>query len=166
MWSILYLGKIQSIQHRSGSKYSDNVYIVVMAKNKTAETANSVTNFINQVGEENKRKDSFHLIELYKTITGFEPKMWGPSIVGFGSYHYKYASGHEGDAPMAGFSPRKSSLVIYVTESFDNRVELLSQLGKHTSSKVCLYVKKLSDINLDILEKIIRTAFLNYQTGC
>jgi len=126
-----------------------------MAKNKTIETNSSVTEFVNKVENEVKRNDSFKLIEFYKSITGFEPKMWGPTIIGFGNYHYKYESGHEGDAPLAGFSPRKDSLVFYFSSEYENREELLSQLGKHKSSKACVYVKKLSDIDLKILKRMI-----------
>ena len=126
-----------------------------MAKNKTTETNSSVTEFVNKVENEVKRNDSFKLIEIYKSITGFEPKMWGPTIIGFGSYHYKYESGHEGDAPLAGFSPRKDSLVLYFATEFENRDILLSQLGKHKSSKACVYVKKLGDIDINVLEKMI-----------
>ena len=126
-----------------------------MAKNKTTETNRSVTEFVSKVENEGKRDDSFKLIEIFKSITGFEPKMWGPTIIGFGSYHYKYESGHEGDSPLAGFSPRKDSLVLYFATEYDNRESLLSQLGKHKSSKACVYVKKLSDIDLKILETMI-----------
>ena len=126
-----------------------------MAKNKTTETNRSVTKFVNKIENEVKRNDSFKLIEIFKSITGFEPKMWGPSIIGFGNYHYKYESGHEGDAPLAGFSPRKDSLVVYIASEFENREVLLSQLGKHKSSKVCVYVKKLSDIDIKILKIMI-----------
>jgi hypothetical protein len=126
-----------------------------MVKNKTTETNASVTGFVNKVENEVKRSDSYKLIEIYKSITGIEPIMWGPTIIGFGSYHYKYASGHEGDAPLAAFSPRKDSLVVYIATEFENREYLLSQLGKHKSSKACVYVKKLSDIDLKILERII-----------
>ena len=126
-----------------------------MAKNKTTETNSSVTEFVNKVENEVKRKDSFKLIEICKSITGFEPKMWGPTIIGFGNYHYKYESGHEGDAPLAGFSPRKDSLVMYFAPEYENREVLLSQLGKHKSSKACVYVKKLSDIDIKILEIMI-----------
>ncbi len=129
-----------------------------MAKNKTAETKNSVTKFVNKVENEVKRNDAFKLIEIFKSVTGFEPKMWGPSIIGFGSYHYKYASGHEGDSPLAGFSPRKDSLVLYMATEFEKREELLSKLGKHTSSKSCIYAKKLVDIDIAILKKIIKNS--------
>jgi len=123
-----------------------------MAKNKTTETNCSVPDFVNKVENEVKRNDSFKLIEIFKSITGFEPKMWGPTIIGFGKYHYKYESGHEGDAPLAAFSPRKDSLVLYFATVFENRDALLSELGKHKSSKSCVYVRKLSDIDLKVLE--------------
>lgn len=129
-----------------------------MAKNKTTQTEVSVTEFVNQVENEVKRKDSFKLIDLFKAITGCEPKMWGPTIIGFGSYHYKYASGHEGDAPLAGFSPRKDAITLYMATHFKNREQLLAQLGKHKSSKACIYVKKLDDIDQTILEKIIKNS--------
>ncbi len=126
-----------------------------MAKTKTTQTNNSVTEFLDKVENQVRREDGYKLLDFFKTVTGDEPKMWGPSIIGFGSYHYKYASGHEGDAPLAGFSPRKDSLVVYMANEFNSREELLSQLGKHKSSKACLYIKKLSDVDIQILEKII-----------
>jgi hypothetical protein len=126
-----------------------------MAKNKTTYTNTSVTEFVNKVENEVRRNDSFKLIEIFKSITGLEPKMWGPTIIGFGNYHYKYESGHEGDAPLAAFSPRKDSLVLYFASEFENREVLLSQLGKHKSSVACVYVKKLSDIDIKILEIMI-----------
>ena len=96
-------------------------------------------------------------------ITGFEPKMWGPSIIGFGSYHYKYESGHEGDAPLAGFSPRKTALTVYFYLPEKKREALLSQLGKHTSSKACIYIKKLADINIEILKEIVLLSIAHTQ---
>jgi hypothetical protein len=129
-----------------------------MAKNKTAQTDNSVGEFINNVENEVRRNDSFKLIEIFKSITGSDPKMWGPSIIGFGSYHYKYESGHEGDSPLAGFSPRKDSLVVYIATEFEKREELLLELGKHKSSKACVYVKKLDDIDIPVLEKMIKNS--------
>ena len=132
-----------------------------MAQNKTTETNISVIEFVNKVESEVKRDDSFKLIEIFKSISGFEPKMWGPTIIGFGSYHYKYESGHGGDAPLTGFSPRKDSLVFYLASEFENRELLLSKLGKHKSSKGCVYVKKLSDIDIETL-KIIITNLMNY----
>ena len=127
-----------------------------MAKaNKTNETAVNVTDFINSYVEKDEKKaDSFQLIELLSKWSGFEPKMWGPTIIGFGSYHYKYASGHEGDAPIIGFSPRKAEFSLYVYSPTKESEPLLNDLGKFKMGKACIYVKKLSDINIDILEKI------------
>jgi Domain of unknown function (DU1801). len=129
-----------------------------MAKstNKTIETAASVSAFINKVPDETKRNDSRRLIAIMKELTGFEPKMWGPSIIGFGSCHYRYASGREGDAPLTGFSPRKSELSIYLNAEFPGKEELLQQLGKHKTGKGCLYVKKLQDIDEKVLQKLIK----------
>lgn len=126
-----------------------------MATNKTTETQDSVTDFINAVENEAKRKDAFELLKILQETTGFEPKMWGPSIIGFGSYHYKYDSGHEGDAPLAGFSPRKAATTVYFYLPEEKREEFLSKLGKHTSSKACIYIKKLADIDIEILKKIV-----------
>ncbi len=134
-----------------------------MAKeNKTKPTEVSVEDFVNSVENEQKRKDSFVLIERMKKITGKEPKMWGPSIIGFGKYHYKYKSGHQGDAPLCGFSPRKSAISLYVFTGLERHEYLLEVLGKFTMGKACIYVKKLSDIDLDVMGKIIRetTKFL------
>ena len=129
-----------------------------MAKNKTTETSIDVNEFINNVENEKRRTDSFTLLEIFKSVTGFEPKMWGPTMIGFGKYHYKYESGHEGDAPLAGFAPRKDSLVLYFATEFENRDVLLSQLGKYKSSKVCVYAKKLEDLDLQILREMIRNS--------
>lgn len=126
-----------------------------MAKAKTTPTNRSVKDFINEVDNETKRADSFRLIGIFTDLTGFEPKMWGPSIVGFGSYHYKYASGHEGDAPLTGFSPRKDALAIYLATDFNEKQELLQELGKHKTGAGCLYIKKLEDVKLPVLEKLI-----------
>lgn len=127
-----------------------------MAKNKTTETNESTTDFINTfVEDETKRNDAFELIKIMQEVTHFEPKMWGPSIIGFGSYHYKYASGHEGDAPLVGFSPRKAAISLYINVPTENRDELLSKLGKHKASKGCIYVKKLADINIEVLKNMI-----------
>lgn len=128
-----------------------------MAKNKTAATEVNITEFIQKVDNEVKRKDSFQLVEIFKTISGFEPKMWGPTIIGFGNYHFKYESGHEGDCPIAGFSPRKDAIVLYIAE-FENREQLLEKLGKHKLGKVCVYVKKIEDINVSVLEELIRAS--------
>lgn len=133
-------------------------------KNKTTETDVSVADFINAfVDKEEKKQDSHRLIELMRQWSGFEPKMWGPSIIGFGSYHYKYASGHEGDAPIVGFSPRKTQHTLYVTVPGHEDEKLLSALGKFTKSKSCIYFKKLSDLNLDVLEKIVKATLNMYK---
>jgi len=127
-----------------------------MAKNKTTETNESTTDFINTfVEDETKKKDAFELIKIMQEVTHFEPKMWGPSIIGFGSYHYKYASGHEGDAPLVGFSPRKAAISLYINVPTENRDELLSKLGKHKASKGCIYVKKIADIDIEVLKNMI-----------
>lgn len=126
-----------------------------MAKNKTTETQNSVIDFINTVEDLTKRNDSFELVKLMQEQTGYEPKMWGPAIIGFGSYHYKYASGHEGDAPLVGFSPRKDAVSLYLCSSFESKEELLSKFGKHKAGKGCIYIKKIADIDIEILKKMI-----------
>jgi hypothetical protein len=124
-------------------------------KNKTKATSASVMGFVNEVKNETKKKDSLALIELMKKKTGTDPEMWGPSIIGFGRYHYKYASGHEGDAPLLGFSPRSTALTLYLAVNFDQKKELLKKFGKHTTGKCCIYFKSLADINMDVLEKMI-----------
>ena len=129
--------------------------VFIMAKNKTTETSTSVHEFLNTVKEEAKRKDSLRLIELIKKQTGIEPKMWGPSIVGFGSYYYKYDSGHEGDSPLVAFSPRASAISLYLSGHFEKREELLETLGKHKTDKGCIYMKSLDNINIGTLEKMI-----------
>ncbi|MBP9186853.1 MAG: DUF1801 domain-containing protein [Bacteroidia bacterium] len=128
-----------------------------MADQKTKETNENVRAFINAFADtEQKKEDSFALIKLMQNITGFEPKMWGPSIIGFGTYHYKYDSGHEGDAPLIGFSPRKTAFSLYVYSGLEEHEYLLQNLGKFKMGKACMYVKKLSDINLPELEIIIK----------
>ncbi len=126
-----------------------------MTKNKTTETNQSVTVFINMISDEVKRRDCFRLLEIFKTHTGFEPKMWGPSIIGFGKYHYKYESGHEGDAPVTGFSPRSTAIVLYLSAKFEKRDELLKKFGKHKTGKACIYIKKLDELNPEILGQMI-----------
>lgn len=126
-----------------------------MAKNKTAETAVSVTDFINKVADETKRDDAFELVKIFKETTGFEAKMWGPSIIGFGFYHYKYASGHEGDMPLAAFSPRKAAIVLYLFAGMEKKEAFLEKLGKHKRGKGCIYIKCLADIDTSVLKKMI-----------
>ncbi len=140
-----------------------------MAKNKTAETSINVTDFINSyVDNDQKKIDSFRLIALMTEWTGCEPKMWGPTIVGFGSYHYKYASGHEGDAPLIGFSPRKPAFSLYVFSETEENKHLLNDLGKYKISKACIYVKKLTDINITTLQRMCKDsiAYLNKHHQC
>jgi len=127
-----------------------------MAELKTKKTAASVKDFLNSVPEERKRKDSFALLKLMQEISDAKPAMWGPSIVGFGSYHYKYASGREADWPLAGFSPRKQDLTIYITAGFDGYGELLGKLGKHKTGKACLYINRLEDVDLATLKELVR----------
>lgn len=126
-----------------------------MAKTKTKYTGQAITDFIHSfVDNEQKKADSYQLIDLLQKWSDAEPKMWGPSIIGFGNYHYKYASGHEGDAPVLAFSPRKTALTLYVYSDTEKSKKLLTDLGKFKMSKACIYVKKLADINTDILKEI------------
>lgn len=129
-----------------------------MAELKTKKNDASVEGFLIGVENERRREDSFVVLEMMKRITGEEPTMWGSSIVGFGSYHYTYASGREGDWPRIGFSPRKQSLTLYVMPGFSNYDDLLSRLGKHRTGKSCLYVNKLADVDMDVLEQLIRSS--------
>ena len=127
-----------------------------MADVKTKPTDKNVYDFIEHFADsEQKKKDSLALIELFKKVSGFEPYMFGPSMIGFGSYHYKYASGHEGDAPRLGFSPRKAAISLYVFTGLDEHLPQLDNLGKFKMGKACIYVKKLSDINTVELEKVM-----------
>jgi hypothetical protein len=127
------------------------------SKNKTAYTDVSVSDFINSyVAKDQQKQDSLQLMDLMRKWSGFEPKMWGPTIIGFGNYHYKYASGHEGDAPIIGFSPRKTEFSLYVVSPEFDYGNLLQELGKFSMGKACIYFKKLEDLNLNILEKICR----------
>ena len=128
-----------------------------MAKNenKTTETTASVDDFLNQVADEKKRTDSFKIKAMMERITGHPAKMWGPAIVGFDVYHYKYDSGREGDFMKVGFSPRAQNLTLYIMPGFGRYEELMQQLGKYKTGKSCLYVKKLSDIDEEILKELI-----------
>ncbi len=140
-----------------------------MAKNKTTETEVDVFDFIESyVDHDQKKTDSHTLIELMRDWSGFEPKMWGPTIIGFGSYHYKYASGHEGDAPILGFSPRKSQFSLYIYSKTDKSDELLKEFGKFKMGKACIYVKKLADIDLSVLHELCKEtiAYLNEHHEC
>ena len=128
-----------------------------MAKeNKTKETTVSVSDFIDKIKDETKRDDSYRIVKLMQKITGLKPRMWGPSIIGFGSYHYKYETGREGDMPVSAFSPRSTAIVFYFYSRFKNRAALLKKLGKHKAPGGCVYVKKLDDIDLGVLEQMIK----------
>ncbi len=127
-----------------------------MADLKTKLNDGSVTDFLNGVADEQKRQDSFTLLQMMEQITGEPGKMWGDSIVGFGSYHYKYASGREGDMPVTGFSPRKQDLTLYIMGGLEQHEALLKKLGKHRTGKSCLYLKRLKDIDLEALSELIR----------
>jgi hypothetical protein len=127
-----------------------------MAEQKTKPTAVSVDSFLAKVPSEKMRQDSYKLIQIMKRVTGREPAMWGASIVGFGEYHYKYDSGHEGDICITGFSPRKTAISLYVLAGYPGQSELLKKLGKHKAAVGCLYVKKLDDVDLQVLEDLIR----------
>ena len=126
-----------------------------MAKTKTTYTSVDVHEFVNSFADtEQKKKDSFELIKLLQEITDEEPKMWGPSIIGFGNYHYKYKSGHEGDAPVLGFSPRKSAFSLYIYSDTEKSQSLLGKFGKFKMGKACIYVNKLADINIPVLREL------------
>ena len=133
-----------------------------MAENKTQKTGASVEDFLNSVENKRRREDGFTVLKIMKQITGLEPEMWGPSIVGFGSYHYKYESGREGDIFLTGFSPRKQSLSLYIMDGFDGCEDLLSKLGKHRKGASCLYINKLADVNMDVLSELVQQSFDRY----
>lgn len=127
-----------------------------MAGLKTKPTNQSVEEFLNTIADESRRRDCFAVLALMKAVTRAEPKMWGDSIVGFGSYHYKYASGHEGDWFLTGFSPRKRDLTLYIMAGFDRYGALLEKLGKFKTGKSCLYIKKLDDVDRQVLQELVR----------
>ena len=135
-----------------------------MAKNKTVANTASVKEFLDAVEDPQKKEDSYTLLELMSQITGEPPVMWGPSIVGFGQYHYKYESGREGDMLLTGFSPRKQNLTLYIMAGFERYEDLMKKLGKHSTGKSCLYIKKLSDVDMEVLTEIISTSFEHYNT--
>lgn len=128
-----------------------------MAENKLQETNDNVSTFVEEIEDEKKRQDAHQLIQLFSEATGYEPKLWGANIIGFGRYHYKYASGHEGDAAPIGFSPRKAQISIYLSQPEDEkRAEKLSRLGKHKMGKGCLYIKKVSDVDPAVLKELVQ----------
>lgn len=131
-----------------------------MSTIKTLVNDASVEEFINSVDGEVKRADAFKILDMYKDVTHETPKMWGPSMIGFGQYHYKSErSSQEGDWPLAAFSPRKQNLTFYIMPGFNNYSDLLDRLGKHKTSKGCLYINKLSDVDADILKQLIKRSY-------
>ena len=135
-----------------------------MAKLKTSKNDGDVMAFLHSVEHDKRREDSFVVLDIMKEITGEEPKMWGNSIVGFGSYHYKYESGREGDWFVTGFSPRKQSLTLYIMAGFQRYDELMEKLGKYKTGKSCLYVNKLEDVDMVVLKELI-TASVDHMNG-
>ena len=129
-----------------------------MAQNKTTQNDDSVDAFLNRVEDESRRDDCQELVAIMQRVSGEPPKMWGPSIIGFGSYHYTYESGREGDMPVVGFSPRKNDLTLYLYGGIASQGDLLKQLGKHKTGKGCLYIKKLADVDLAALGDVIASA--------
>lgn len=127
-----------------------------MAELKTQKTKMSVSAFLNAIEDPQRRADCKAVAKIMQDVTGEKPALWGPSIVGFGTYHYVYASGRTGDWPLTGFSPRKQNLTLYIMAGFDGYPELMAKLGPHTTGKSCLYVKRLSDLHQPTLKKLIR----------
>ena len=126
-----------------------------MAEQKTKPTTQSVEAFLDKTADDKTRPDCDALIKMMKKATRKEPNMWGPSIIGFGSYHYKYASGREGDAPLVGFSPRKGNISVYVMPGFEGYDGLMKKLGKYKAGKACIYIKKLEDIDVKVLQELV-----------
>lgn len=135
------------------------------AEVKTKVNDASVTGFLNSVEDEQKRRDSFEILRMMEQITKEQPKMWGTSIVGFGSYHYKGASGREGDWMRIGFSPRKQNLTLYIPGGIEPHQGLLNKLGKHTTGKGCLYIKRLSDVDANVLKQLMTKALKTKSNG-
>ncbi|MCB0608754.1 MAG: DUF1801 domain-containing protein [Lewinella sp.] len=127
-----------------------------MAALKTQKNDADVTAFLNTVPDEQKRRDCFAVLEIMQQITGAKPYMWGPSIIGFGEYRYKYRSGQEAEWFLTGFSPRKQNLTLYIMAGFGRYQELMAKLGKYKTGQSCLYLKRLSDIDTEVLKELIR----------
>ena len=130
-----------------------------MAENKTQKTGASVEGFLASVENKRRREDGLTLLEMMREITGLEPEMWGPSIIGFGDYNYKYESGREGDMCLIGYSPRKQSLSLYIMAGSERFDDLLSKLGKHRKGASCLYINKLADVDMNVLRDLVRESF-------
>jgi hypothetical protein len=128
-----------------------------MAELKTKKNEASVEDFLNFIEDEQKRKDCFEIARMMEKATKQKPKMWGPAIVGFGEYHYVYASGHEGDMCKIGFSPRKQNITLYIVQAVEDS-PLFQKLGKFKTSKACLYIKKLADVDTNVLQELINEA--------
>ena len=126
-----------------------------MSDNKITVTDVAVDEYLSQVEPERRRADAQRLDQIFREVSGFAPRMWGPSIVGYGRYHYTYASGREGDAPATGFAPRKANLVVYIMPGYTDFSAILARLGKHKIGKSCLYINKLDDIDLVVLKELI-----------
>jgi len=135
-----------------------------MSGNKTAPTDIAPRDFLQTVTPERRQRDSFVLLETFERVSGFRPVMWGPSIIGFGQYHYRYDSGREGDFLATGFSPRKANLVLYIMPGYQDYSTILSRLGKHKLGKSCLYINKLADIDTAVLEELIQTGLADLNT--
>jgi len=127
-----------------------------MSDTKTRPTDADVEAFLNKVENKTRKEDSFTVMEMMKEVTKMNPVMWGSSVVGFGSYHYKYKTGREGDMPLIGFSPRKQNLTLYIMDGFENRDEILEKLGKYKLGKSCLYINKLQDVDLSVLKEMMQ----------
>ncbi|MCA0983125.1 DUF1801 domain-containing protein [Halobacillus yeomjeoni] len=123
---------------------------------KTKPTDHSVEEFIENVNHEKKKEDAYRLLDIFTETSGYEAKMWGPSIIGFGSYHYVYESGHEGDAPLIGFSPRKANISLYFPADDPKRETFLEKLGKHKTGKSCVYINKVDDIDVEVMKNMIQ----------
>jgi hypothetical protein len=134
-----------------------------MYEAKTKETDKSVVDFIESIENEKKKKDAFKLLKIFEEATGFKPVIWGTSIIGFGKYHYKYKSGHEGEAPLAGFSPRKSKISLYLLYESEERDKLLENFGKHKKGKGCVYINKVEDIDTEVLKDLIKLTVDTFQ---
>lgn len=132
---------------------------MAITQNKTIPTNSNALDFLASLSDNQQQKDSEVITTIMQKISGKPPVMWGPSIIGFGQYHYKYESGREGDMPLIGFSPRKGKLVLYLTDNAEKYLDIRKRLGKHKASKACLYINKLSDVDINVLEELIHAAY-------
>jgi Domain of unknown function (DU1801) len=154
--------KIFILKSRNIKRHTVKNNFMATTKQKTIETIQSVSTFVKGIEDQQRKSDCFGIIEIIQKETGFEPKMWGSSIIGFGSYHYTYDSGHEGDAPLVGFSPRKSEFALYIA-NFEGKEELLKKFGKHKTAKACVYIKKLEDVDAAVLKKLVAGSVKHYR---